>query len=139
MRTHTERQRISVSHPGAGAYALSILVITYVYARCTPRPVSTELGRSAVGGDHARPADESRDGIGIGPAEEGENIYPDRQRKITQMFDSPSRAVAFVLYQLTLVLGIALMPVAMVTRRFGVTLPLGKAVTAAGQAYENAA
>ncbi|WP_299333875.1 hypothetical protein [Haloplanus sp.] len=55
------------------------------------------------------------------------------------MFNSPSRAVAFVLYQLTLVLGIALMPVAMLTRRFGITLPLGKAVTAAGHAYENAA
>jgi hypothetical protein len=40
---------------------------------------------------------------------------------------------------LTLVLGIALMPVALLSRRFGVTLPLGEAVAAAGRAYERTA
>ena len=55
------------------------------------------------------------------------------------MIESPSRAVAFVCYQLTIVLGIALMPVALLTHRFGVTLPLGEAVAAAGRAYERTA
>lgn len=55
------------------------------------------------------------------------------------MIESPSRAVAFTLYQLTIALGIALMPVALLTRRFGVTLPLGDVVSAVGRVYEDTA
>ncbi|MFB6083673.1 MAG: hypothetical protein ABEJ94_05460 [Halorientalis sp.] len=42
----------------------------------------------------------------------------------------------FVLYQLTLVLGIALMPVALVTSRLGFTLPVHRMVDRLGAAYE---
>jgi hypothetical protein len=46
------------------------------------------------------------------------------------------RATAFVLYQLTLVAGIALLPVALCTRRLGVTLPIHRLVERLGEAYE---
>ncbi|WP_394327245.1 hypothetical protein [Halopelagius inordinatus] len=48
------------------------------------------------------------------------------------------RGVTFVLYQLTLMLGILMMPVALFTRRLGVTLPVNRLVDAAGTAYERA-
>ncbi|MFW5939484.1 MAG: hypothetical protein ACOCSD_00175 [Halolamina sp.] len=48
-----------------------------------------------------------------------------------------SRFALFALYQLTVLLGIALLPVALVTRRFGVPLPLGRAVDGAKAAYES--
>ncbi|MFB6196475.1 MAG: hypothetical protein ABEI80_09915 [Haloplanus sp.] len=54
------------------------------------------------------------------------------------MIESLYRAGAFTLYQTTLVVGIVLMPLALLARRLGVTLPLGDLVTTAARAYENA-
>lgn len=47
------------------------------------------------------------------------------------------RVALFAVYQLTVLLGIALLPVALVTRRLGVPLPLGRAVDGARAAYES--
>jgi hypothetical protein len=47
-------------------------------------------------------------------------------------------AALFVLYQLSLLAGIALLPVALLTRRFGVTPPVHRAVDRLGEAYERA-
>jgi hypothetical protein len=49
------------------------------------------------------------------------------------------RATLLVLYQLALIAGIALLPVAMVTDRLGVRLPIHRAVRRLGDAYERAA
>ncbi|ADQ67235.1 hypothetical protein GL213_08320 [Halogeometricum borinquense] len=54
------------------------------------------------------------------------------------MLNAMHRSVTFALYQLTLALGILLMPVALLMRRVGIRLPLGRAVEAAGDAYERA-
>jgi hypothetical protein len=54
----------------------------------------------------------------------------------TQMFEPLSRAGAFAAYQLTLVLGIVLMPLALFARRLGVTIPLGDLVAAMGRTYD---
>lgn len=47
------------------------------------------------------------------------------------------RGALFALYQLTVLLGIALLPVAMVARRIGVPLPVGRAVEGTKAAYES--
>jgi len=54
----------------------------------------------------------------------------------TQMFEPLYRAGAFATYQLTLVVGIVLMPLALLARRLGVTVPLGDLVAATGRAYD---
>jgi hypothetical protein len=54
------------------------------------------------------------------------------------MIESLYRAGAFTVYQATLVLGIAMMPLALLARRLGVNLPLGDVVAAAARTYENA-
>lgn len=54
------------------------------------------------------------------------------------MLNAMHRSVTFALYQLTLALGIVLMPVALAVRRVGVRLPIDRAVEAAGTAYERA-
>jgi len=54
------------------------------------------------------------------------------------MIDPLHRAGAFAVYQATLVLGIALLPLALLARRLGVNVPLGDAVAATARAYENA-
>lgn len=46
------------------------------------------------------------------------------------------RATLLALYQLTLLAGIALMPVALLTERFGLRLPIHRAVKRLGDAYE---
>jgi hypothetical protein len=46
------------------------------------------------------------------------------------------RATLLVLYQLTLIAGIALMPVALVTDRLGFRLPIHRLVRRLGDAYE---
>ncbi|MFC7134538.1 MULTISPECIES: hypothetical protein [Salinibaculum] len=48
------------------------------------------------------------------------------------------RATLLVLYQLTLVAGIALLPIAMVTERLGIRLPVHRVVRRLGNAYEQA-
>lgn len=46
------------------------------------------------------------------------------------------RGAVFALYQLSLVLAIMLLPVALVARRAGITLPVHRAVERFGDAYE---
>ncbi len=46
------------------------------------------------------------------------------------------RATLFALYQMTLIVGIALLPVALLTRRVGVRLPIDRAVLGLKEAYE---
>lgn len=46
------------------------------------------------------------------------------------------RATLLALYQLTLVIGIVLMPFALVTSKFGVRLPIDRAVLSLKEAYE---
>ena len=48
------------------------------------------------------------------------------------------RAGLFALYQVTLALGIVLMPVALVVRRAGVALPVRRLVESIGEAYDDA-
>jgi len=52
------------------------------------------------------------------------------------MVPSPYRACVFALYQFSIVLGIALLPVALVARQAGVPVPLGRLVERLGRAYE---
>jgi hypothetical protein len=49
------------------------------------------------------------------------------------------RATLLVLYQLTLLAGIVLMPVAMAARRAGLRLPIHRAVRRVGEQYDQAA
>lgn len=49
------------------------------------------------------------------------------------------RATLFALYQLTLLAGIVLLPLALLAGRAGIRLPIGRAVEALGEAYEDAA
>jgi hypothetical protein len=58
------------------------------------------------------------------------------RRTATQMFEPLYRAGAFAAYQITLAVGIALMPLALLARRLGVTIPLGDLVAAAGRVYD---
>ena len=48
------------------------------------------------------------------------------------------RALVFALYQLSIVVAIALLPVALVTSRVGLPLPIGRFVARLGSAYEKA-
>ena len=48
------------------------------------------------------------------------------------------RSALFAAYQLTLMLGIVMLPVALVMRQFGVTLPIHRMVARLADAYENA-
>lgn len=48
------------------------------------------------------------------------------------------RVTLLVLYQLTLLAGIALLPVALVTQRLGLRLPIDRAVMSVKQSYEQA-
>jgi hypothetical protein len=56
----------------------------------------------------------------------------------TEMSRTIRRLTMLALYQLTVLLGITLLPLAVVTRRLGVPLPLGRAVDGAKTAYETA-
>jgi hypothetical protein len=47
-----------------------------------------------------------------------------------------NRATVFALYQLTLFAGILLLPVALVMRRAGITLPVHRAVSRVNDTYE---
>lgn len=49
------------------------------------------------------------------------------------------RTSLFALYQTSIVLGIALLPVALLARRVGVQLPVGELIDRLGTAYETAA
>ncbi|MFB6255889.1 MAG: hypothetical protein ABEH58_04040 [Haloplanus sp.] len=54
------------------------------------------------------------------------------------MFGLLHRAGAFAAYQIALVVGIVLMPLALFARRLGVTVPLGDLVAATARAYDRA-
>lgn len=54
------------------------------------------------------------------------------------MIDTAHRAILFALYQLSIAAGIVLLPLAVLTSRFGVVLPLHRLVDGLGDAYENA-
>ena len=56
----------------------------------------------------------------------------------SQMITTLRRASLFALYQLTVLTGIALLPLALAARRFGVSVPIGRVVDAVGAAYEHA-
>lgn len=46
------------------------------------------------------------------------------------------RTTLLALYQLTLLAGIMLLPLALVTKQFGVRLPIDRAIVGAKEAYE---
>jgi hypothetical protein len=46
------------------------------------------------------------------------------------------RATLLALYQLTLLVGIVMLPVAMVAERAGLSVPVDRAITRLGDAYE---
>ena len=54
------------------------------------------------------------------------------------MMDSLYRGTLFALYQTLVVAGIVLMPVALLARRAGISLPLADALENVRDAYENA-
>lgn len=49
------------------------------------------------------------------------------------------RGAMLALYQFSLLLGIVLLPVALVVRQAGITLPIHRMIARLGDAYENAA
>jgi hypothetical protein len=55
------------------------------------------------------------------------------------MIDTAHRALLLALYQLSILLGILLLPVALAARRAGVVLPMDRVIERLGAAYENAA
>lgn len=52
------------------------------------------------------------------------------------MIDPIERATLFALYQLSLAIGIVLLPVAVLAQRGGIVLPVGRVVKRVGEAYE---
>ena len=52
------------------------------------------------------------------------------------MIDPIERAALFALYQLSVLLGIVLLPVALIARRAGVMLPIHRVIDRLGEAYE---
>lgn len=48
------------------------------------------------------------------------------------------RGALFALYQISLLLGITLLPLAIVARQFGVTLPVHRAIDKLADAYDDA-
>lgn len=55
------------------------------------------------------------------------------------MIQALKRAVLFAVYQLSIAIGILLMPVALLLGRAGVTLPIHRVVERLDRAYANAA
>lgn len=48
-----------------------------------------------------------------------------------------TRATLFVVYQLTILVGIVLLPVSVLTRRLGLTVPAGRLVDALSDTYDS--
>jgi len=83
---------------------------------------------------------ESADGVGTYGVTGTEPLYTTvAPATTTQMLDSLYRAGVFTVYQLTLVVGILLMPFALMAGRLGVPMPVGDLVSAAGRVYERTA
>ncbi|MFB6173421.1 MAG: hypothetical protein ABEI39_02145 [Halobacteriales archaeon] len=55
------------------------------------------------------------------------------------MLEPIERAGLFALYQLSIAVGLLLLPVAVLARRAGVTIPVHRVVERLGRAYEDAA
>jgi len=55
------------------------------------------------------------------------------------MIESASRFTVFALYQLTVLFGILMLPVALVTRRLGINLPMGELIDRLDSAYDQTA
>jgi hypothetical protein len=51
------------------------------------------------------------------------------------MINAVSRTVVLLLYQLSIIIGIALLPVALVIRRVGLSLPVNRIVDRLGAVY----
>lgn len=54
------------------------------------------------------------------------------------MFESAYRLTLFALYQITVAVGIVLLPLAVLTRRVGFNLPMNRVIAKLGDAYEHA-
>lgn len=54
------------------------------------------------------------------------------------MIDPLYRATLFALYQFSIVAGIILLPLAVIARRGGITLPVGRLIERLERAYDNA-
>jgi len=54
------------------------------------------------------------------------------------MIERAHRATLFALYQLSIAVGIALLPMALVVKRVGVTLPVHRLIEGLGRKYEAA-
>jgi len=52
------------------------------------------------------------------------------------MVPNPRRLIVLTLYQLSLVIGIVMFPLAVLTRKAGVPLPFHRVVSRLGEAYE---
>lgn len=55
------------------------------------------------------------------------------------MTETLLRTGLFALYQFTLAVGIVMMPLALIARRAGVNLPMGRLIDTVGRAYQNTA
>jgi hypothetical protein len=55
------------------------------------------------------------------------------------MAPSPYRAAVFALYQFSIVLGIALLPVALAAKRAGIRLPIGRLIDRLGSTHRRLA
>lgn len=55
------------------------------------------------------------------------------------MIESVTRLTVFALYQLTVMFGILLLPVALVARRLGIQLPIGDLIERLDSAYDRTA
>ena len=55
------------------------------------------------------------------------------------MIESATRLTVFAMYQLTVLFGILLLPVAIVARRLGVQLPVGELIDRMDSAYDQTA
>jgi len=95
----------------------------------TRYPTSVSLGESRT---------ESLECEAIPPPAGSSTIYTtDGANRATEMSRTIRRGTLFALYQLTVFVGIALLPVAMMAQRLGVPLPVGRAVEGTKAAYES--
>lgn len=65
-------------------------------------------------------------------------MYHRRLGAATAMTTRPTRALLFVTYQFTVLLGVLFMPVALVARQLGVPVPFGRLVARLGEAVDPA-
>ena len=64
-------------------------------------------------------------------------IPPSWSKQLHPMFERLTSLAAFAAYQSTVVLGIALLPLALAARRLGVTLPVHRLIERTESAYQN--